>query len=129
MGFEILRLYRGDGHDERLVLQATSDDNIGKFIAMDSTYDAKTDTLTNIFRHTYWFPHQDVKKGEKVILYTKKHKTGKTYSYEPPANGNVGKHIFYWGSNSNVWNDDADSVTLLEVSDVEIKKFKDIQSK
>ncbi|WP_214228617.1 hypothetical protein [Pedobacter sp. B4-66] len=129
MDFEISRLYRSDGEDERLVLLANSDADIGEYAAMDSTYDEASDELTNIFRHIFWFPNQQVKRGEKVILYTKKHSGGKTYTYEPPKNGNVGKHFFYWGSDANVWNNDEDSVTLIKITGIQVKSYKDIQAK
>ena len=127
MGFEIVRLYQGSGISERLVLEATSNDNIGRYIVLDSTYEA-SGGISNHFRHVYWFPDQDVKKGEKVILYTKK--GIKDYEFKPPNKEvNVGTHFFFWGVDHNVWNDNADSVTLIEVADFDFKQFKDIHVK
>lgn len=101
------------GHnDERVVLNILEDIDIGEFLILDTTYNKGE--ISNKARHPYWFPDKKVKKGDLVILYTKKgtentivNKSGST------------SHFFYWGLNSNVWNNDGDCALLLHVDDWE----------
>jgi hypothetical protein len=122
MDLEIISLYQGDGVDERLVLKAVADTDIGHYFVVDSTYN-KDNTLSNHFRHTFWFPSQIVKKGELIVLYTKK---GNNYYRKPTDKQPTGAHFYYWDVNHNVWNDDHDSVTLINACAWDSKQFKDI---
>ncbi|WP_448104699.1 hypothetical protein [Pedobacter panaciterrae] len=125
MDFEIRTLRLKDGENERLVLMALRDANIGEYIVMDSTYDDKN-KLSNIFRHTFWFPDQMVKKGEIVVLKTRPGKND--YKYEPVGDGRkIAAHFFFWGSDSDVWNNEGDTVTFIRIAEVITKKFKEIQ--
>lgn len=121
MDLEIIRLYQADGVDERLVLKALEDTDIGHYLIVDATYN-KDDTVSNHFRHVYWFPKTQVLEGELVVLYTKK---GNNY-YRKPTPQKPGAHFFYWDVSHNVWNDGHDAVTLINACEWESKQFKDI---
>ncbi|EJL70720.1 hypothetical protein [Chryseobacterium populi] len=101
------------GHDdERIVLNVLEDTDIGEFLILDTTYNSGE--VSNKVRHPYWFPDKKVKKRDLVILYTKKG----TSSIIKNENGAT-SHFFYWGLNSNVWNNDGDCALLLHVDDWE----------
>lgn len=117
---EIEKLYKAAGEDERVVLKALADCNLGEYILTDSTFGADGGS-SNLFRHVFEFPTYDVKKDEWVVLYTKKGTQHKS------ANGKT--HFFYWNSKHNVWNDDQDTVTLIKVSEWQQKSFGEIIQK
>jgi len=112
---EIRKLYKADGEDERVVLYATEDCDLGNYIITDATF-GKQGGSSNLFRHVFEFPTYEVKKDEWVVLYTKKGRRSKK--------GNT--HFFYWNADHNVWNDDHDTVTLLKISAYQKKNFGSI---
>jgi hypothetical protein len=118
MEFEIVKLYQGAGAEERLVLRALTDADIGMYMILDATFQ-ENGLVTNTFRHPYWFEDKAIKKGEFVVLYTKEGDYSK--------HGNT--HFFYYGSKHNVWNDNADAVTLIRISEWQVTRFKDIHVK
>ena len=68
-------------------------------------------------RHPYWFPDQKVKKGDTVVLYTRKG----TYNTKTKSNGTT-SHFFYWGLNNNVWNDEGDIALLFHIDNWQASK-------
>jgi len=109
---------QGDLENERVVLQALADCDIGKYIVFDTTYDG--DMISNELRHSYWFPDKDVKKGDKVVLYTKKGKD-KEKSFEQGFKS----HFFYWGLERTVWNKDEDCALLIRVAEYRAKGIRE----
>jgi hypothetical protein len=103
----------GDAEKEFVLLQATADVNIHKYMIADRTFKENGD-LSNVHRHTFRFPSVDVKKGEFVVLFTKKGTpgTGKTTDGEKT-------YRFFWGSDAPFWNDkNVEQAELLEVNTV-----------
>lgn len=98
--------------DERIVINVLEDTDIGEFLILDTTYN--NGKVSNKVRHPYWFPDKKVKKGDLVILYTRKG----TQSIKKNESGST-SHFFYWGLDSNVWNNDGDCALLLHVDDLE----------
>lgn len=112
---EISKLYKDAEEDERVVLKVLDDCNLGAYILTDATF-GKEGGSSNLFRHVFEFPKYEVKKDEWVVLYTKKgnqHKKDAT-------------HFFYWNAKHNVWNDEHDTVTLIEVASWQCKSFGEI---
>lgn len=100
------------GHnDERIVFDIMEDTDIGEFLVMDTTYTSDS-MISNKVRHPYWFPDKTVKKGDLVVLYTK---VGYNRSVAN-KNGNS-SHFFYWGLNSNIWNNDGDAAVLMHINE------------
>lgn len=98
------------GHDdERIVLRVVAADDIGNYLVLDTTYSGDGG-VSNKVRHPYWFPDQEVGEGDRVVLYTKK---GTQYS-KTNKDGTT-TYIFYWGLDSNVWNNDGDCALLLHI--------------
>lgn len=105
-----------DNHEkERLVLDVIEDTDIGEYLVLDTTYTAKGG-VSNKARHPYWFPDKKVKKGDIVVLYTKRGKQSST------DNGTYTSHFFYWGLDSSVWNDEGDCAVLLHIDEWSAKK-------
>ncbi|MGC4038409.1 MAG: hypothetical protein QM764_20765 [Chitinophagaceae bacterium] len=106
-----IRTITDHGHDsERIAIDVEQDTNLNEYILLDTTY--KNGQLSNKDRHPYLFPDQKVKKGDVVVLLTKKG----INTTESKANGSV-IYFFYWGLDSNVWNNDGDSASLLHIDE------------
>lgn len=107
----------GKAADEYVLLRATQDLDLKYYMICDTTYTSDT-SISNTFRHTYWFATQTVKSGEYVVLYTKKGSYSKTQN-----NGNV-FHNYYWNSNAAIWNDDGDGAIVFEITNWRAKRAK-----
>lgn len=114
MSIRIIRLQKdGDIGKEYLLLQATAAINSGDYAVIDTTF--KNGKRSNINRHYFrLLPSVAIAKDEYILLWTKKgtyHK-GKLGGGEPA-------HIFYYGSDSPIWNDaDAENVEVLKVQTI-----------
>lgn len=99
------------GHEtERVIIDVFSAGNLSNYIVFDTTYKGDN-KISNKLRHSYWFVSQEVKKGDVIILYTKKG----TNNSKTNADGSI-SYFYYWGLDSNVWNDDGDTGVLFEIS-------------
>lgn len=98
----------GDLDNERIVLQATNDCNIGDYIVFDTTYDGEF--VSNKLRNSYWFPDEKIKKNDKVILYTKQ---GNEKLKENISGFN--SHFFYWDLKKTVWNENEDCAIVVKI--------------
>jgi hypothetical protein len=94
--------------NERVVMRAIDDLDLGNYIVTDTTY-KKDGTVSNKVRHVYEFEPKSIKKGDYVILRSK------VGSYElTTLNDNVTPvHYFHWGLNYTIWNQDGDNAWLL----------------
>ncbi len=117
MSLEIVNINnKGNASEEYILLKATKTINLINYAVVDRTFD-KEGNVSNIFRHFYRFPSQQVKEGEYVSLWTKKgvYQLGKTADGSPV-------HRFYWGSDAAIWNDaNVESAEVLRVETVDKK--------
>lgn len=109
--------YHGDIKKERLVLNVLKDDDIGYYVALDTTFlpDGK---VSNLVRHPYWFPDKKIDNGDIVVLYTKEGKES-----EKINNDGSTSHFFYRGMDKTVWNKDGDCAVILHVDDWVVKGY------
>jgi hypothetical protein len=77
--------------DERIVLVANEDCDIGKFFVFTTKKNADKIVYTNL-KQPYWFPDKVVKKGDLVILYTK----SGVSTFKENEGGNT-SHFYYRG--------------------------------
>ena len=117
MSLEIVNINKnGDASQEYILFRATETINMNSYAVVDKTFD-EDGNVSNVFRHFYRFPSQQVKKGEYVCLFTKKG----TYSLGKMTNGDP-VHKFYWGSEAPIWNDsNVESAEVLKVETVNKK--------
>lgn len=99
----------GDLKEERVVLKALSDLNVGSYIISDTTY-YSDDEVSNKLRHIFWIPDKDVEKGDLVVIYTKSGKDKTTINKSGSKT-----HFFYWGLDRTVWNQEEDAAVLLSL--------------
>ena len=86
----------GDLQNERLVLKAMKDVDIGDFILLHTG--RRDDSPTTWVKNTYWFPNKAVKAGDLIVIYSK---LG-TQSEKELASGSKA-HFFYWGQRYALW--------------------------
>lgn len=97
------------GHeDERIILDVADDTEIGDYVVLDTTYSTEG-KVTNKVRHPYWFPNQGVKKGDIVVLYTRKGNSN------PVNKDQYTIWFYYWGLDSCVWNNDGDCAIIMHI--------------
>ncbi|HRB72382.1 hypothetical protein [Flavobacterium sp. WV_118_3] len=111
MKIHIRGIYDHGNNDERIILDVNTDTDIGDFLILDSTFTARG-RASNKVRHPYWFPDKIVKKGDTVVLYTKRGEN-KTRLNED----NTYSHFFYWELEYNIWNNTGDCAVLLHIAD------------
>lgn len=102
--------------DERIVLKAKEDVQVGEYMLADTTYVAENE-VSNKLRHTFWIPDAKVDKGDLVVIYTKEGKS----SVKVNKSGNR-TYFFYWGLEKTVWNKDEDAAALFHIRDFSTKK-------
>ena len=108
----------GNASTEYVSFSAGEDCDLKYYIISDSTFNANN-TLSNTFRHTYWWAPQSIKKGDVVVLYTRKGQN----SISKLQGGNTA-YNYYWGSDHAIWNDEGDTAVLFELNTWQIKKAK-----
>lgn len=120
MSLEIININnKGDASEEYILLKATKTINLNSYAVVDRTFD-QDGNVSNIHRHFYRFPSQQVKEDEYVSLWTKKG----TYQFGKTSDGNP-VHRFFWESDAAIWNDaNAESAEVLKVETVSKKSTR-----
>lgn len=101
----------GTHSSERVWFEVTADCNLKYYMITDTTYTGEN-SISNKVRHVYWFAPKDVKKGDEVLLYTKKG----LYKTESINNGKNTRYFLFWGLESFVWNNTGDAAILFEMN-------------
>ena len=108
----------GDLRNERVILKAIDNENIGSYLISDTTYEGDNE-VSNKLRHVFWIPDQEVSKDDLIVIYTKE---GKDKSKKNESGRST--HFFYWGLKRTVWNVDQDAVTLFSIAEWDLKKVE-----
>lgn len=108
----------GDEEQERVLLTVLEDCNLNRYMISDATFSSEG-KMTNKHRHSKWFTNKEVKKGERVILYTRVGTDSKK-----KGDDGVVWHKVYWGLKTGVWNDDGDLAVLVRISNWETTPVK-----
>lgn len=101
---------------ERIVLKASTDDDVGRYILFDTTY-IEEGVVSNEVRHSFWFPDKEVEEGDLIVVYTR---DGSSKSVNN-KNGTK-SHFFYMGIDKTIWNKTSDSAVLVEIRGWQFKK-------
>jgi hypothetical protein len=102
--------------DERIVLKAMDDVDVGAYMLADTTYISESE-VSNKLRHTFWIPDKEVEQGDLVVIYTKEGKDSTKLNKSGSKT-----HFFYWGLARTIWNKDEDSAALFHVGDWSSKR-------
>jgi hypothetical protein len=101
----------GNFEKERLTLKALSDVDIGDYVIFCSPVSSSGGPVAGR-KTAYWFPDNDIKTGDLLVLYTKEGATSKK-----SLSGDRTAHFYYWGLGSTVWGGEGNVAVLLLVSD------------
>ena len=107
---------KGDLNKERLVIKVLSNDDIGQYLVLDTTY-LPNGRISNKVQHPYWFPDKQVNEGDLVVLYSK---VGTNYSKD--FEDGTQTHFFYRGLEKSVWNESGDCAVVFKVAEWTNKK-------
>lgn len=105
----------GNLEKERIILKALDDVNIGDYLLADTTY-INDNEVSNMLRHTFWVPDKNVKKGDLIVIYTKRG------SDSVKRNNSGTTHFFYWGMKRTIWHIDEDAAALFHIGNWVSKK-------
>lgn len=97
---------RGDVENERLIFVVADDGDVGEYLAIRTRYAG--DLLTTDIQQTFWFPDSTVKRGDRVVLYSK---TGTQKISDRKDGGKT--HFFYWGLTEPQWKSEEFGVVLI----------------
>jgi len=96
----------GSRDHERVVLEVTERDDIGRYILARSRYTSDK-SISSGLEDVYWLPDQTVQPGDLVAVYTKPGR-GKSKRNKDGSSS----HFLYWSLRGPIW-DEEDTVPLL----------------
>lgn len=102
---------RGNLEKERIIFSVTENDFLGAYLAL-KTKKTGEKAISSKTEATYWFPDKDVKKGDLVVLYSKK-----GINTEKTNTDSTTTHFLYWESSNVLWNGSEDAVVLLRLQE------------
>lgn len=105
--------------NETIEFNVLADLDLRSFAITDNTYDVNKN-LSNINPHFYKFPHQLVKKGDKVILHTGKGTDGIRRKLQGVTHDT---YDFFCGSDNFIWNDTGDVAKLYKMTLIDRKEI------
>lgn len=117
MDLEVVSVHgHGKAAEEYVILKVLKDCNLKYSLLLDTTYNGSSITDKN--RHVYWFPAQDVKAGDQIVLRTQ---VGTNRWSTEQSNR---RHTLFWGLNTPVWNDSGDAACLMQISNWRTKTVR-----
>lgn len=121
MELQIIEIRDASEKDERIFMKVTEKCNLSNYLIYDETLDAEGNP-SNLLPHMYRFPNVEVEKGDRVSLRTQ-HKNKK--NYKGTLNDNTTPcHFIYWGLDTNIFNNDGDTVHLIKIAEEQKKTVK-----
>ena len=110
MNLEILQITDpGIAHKERLDLKVITEDNIGGYIVLD-TMQLSPGKVSSIIKNAFWFPDENVKTGDIILLYTGPGKDIQTKNLDGSTTW-----YYYWGKKSTIWDDQKSAAAVLRI--------------
>lgn len=95
---------------ERIVFAVKSDEQIGKYLIAESNL-LENSRFSSKIKNIYWFPDQDVKAGDKVVLYTKQGSSNSVHNEDGSTT-----YFYYWGLNQAHLSGDKPCVVLFNAT-------------
>ena|SRR5258708_5714659 len=100
---------------ERVLFKAIGIDNVGKYIAF-STIETSPGKIYSNPKKVYWFPDQEVKSGDFIILYT-----GSGVNTKFANKVGTITYVFYWNLSETIFVTNQDTIALLRIESWEYK--------
>lgn len=118
MELQIIEIRDASEKNERIFMKATERCNLSNYLIYDETFDEEGNP-SNLLPHMYRFPNIEVEKGDYVSLHTQ-HKNKKNYK-DTLADNKTPCYYLYWGLDTNIFNNEGDTVRLIKIAE-ELKK-------
>ena len=115
MNIKIIKTLGNNLDEERVVFSVTEDDFLGSYIVF-KTKKISEKTISSKVEEIYWFPDKEVKKGDLVVLYTKRG----TNTEKKNTDGTT-THFYYWYLNNRLWNSSEDAAVLSRLENWDFK--------
>lgn len=103
----------GNVEKERVILEVKADTDIGKYIFV-KTEELTETTMASDLLHPFWLPDKQVKKGDLVVIYTKKGTAREKVSASAKTS-----HFLYLGQSTPLWTNKKDIALLLHLDEME----------
>ena len=100
----------GEFEKERVVFQVNAPTNLGLYMVAESVKIAEN-AISSEIKNPYWFPDQDLKTGDLVVLYTKKGEKKSILN-----NDGSTTYFFYWGLENTLSSVEKPCIVLFETS-------------
>lgn len=107
---------RGNIDKERAVFVVQSDCELGSFFAFKTQKTKVEEQISSDIKHPFWFPDQEVKKNDIIVLYTKagidkqKQNSDSTITY-----------FYYMEEKNSIFGNDEDRILLVHSDSWSIK--------
>jgi hypothetical protein len=101
----------GSLQKERVVFRATSNANVGDYMVLCSE-STETGAASSGAHIAFWFPDDEVKEGDLIVLYTKSGNESKK-----DIGGGHTAYFYYWGNPKPVWNSATHALVLIETGE------------
>lgn len=100
----------GNLDKERIVFAVKNDEQLGKYLIAESVLLDNTRFSAKI-KNVFWFPDQELKQGDVVVLYTKSGNNNIIKNEDGSAT-----YFYYWGLSEPHLNDNKPCVVLFDAS-------------
>lgn len=88
----------GDIDQERVVLRATADADIGEYAIFNGRAARTGNVMAGPVPNVYWFVDKEIKKGDIVVLYSKDGENS-----EKTNDDGTKSYFFYWRRQNPIW--------------------------
>jgi hypothetical protein len=111
MKLQILQIAdAGVPNQERLHLRVLEPTNLSYHLVVSSAWVTLT-TVANGAKSVFWFPPQDVKTGDEIVLYTR----GGAQESKAGLLGST-TYFYFWGEKSTLWNAENSCALVFDVA-------------
>ena len=121
MELQIIEIRDASTENERILMKAAAKSNLSNYLIYDETFDAEGNP-SNLLPHMYRLPNIIVEEGDYVSLRTQ-HKNKRSYK-GTLADNKTPCHYLNWGLDTNIFNNDGDTVHLIKIADEQKKNVK-----
>lgn len=95
---------------ERIVISVLADINLGDYL-IAKTYSLKDERISAELEDTMWFPDQDLKQGDQVVVYTKAGEKNKITNSDGSTS-----YFYYWELSNPLGKEENAGAIIFEVN-------------
>ncbi len=113
--------HRGDKSKECMVLEALEDCDLSDYAVVDTACTPEGEL--NSWRHFHWFKSQRIRKGDYIVLRTRKgndRARNSIHMVSKLANKTYERH---WNADSAIWSDGGEHAALLHLTWADSRKM------